>query len=374
MKILAIETSCDDTAISLIETENEDIPEFRVLSNMISSQTEIHRKWGGIHPSLARREHQKNLPILLSEILVEKENQIVKEEKIKKILERESDMLPTVISLLKEYRKPNIDFIALTVGPGLDPSLWTGVNFAKALSCQWEIPIIPVNHIEAHLLISLFSFKNNILKFESSYDDLPAIGLIVSGGHTQLVFMKGLTDYEIIGETRDDAAGECFDKTARVLGLGYPGGPQISAEAEKATSSVDPLPRPMLDQKNYDFSFSGLKTAVLYRHKKNPEKIKDVEYVRAESREIQQAIIDVLVSKTVSAAKTLGAKSIVAGGGVISNKELRKQLTEKSKIKVFFPPKEGRTDNALMISVAGYFNRKKAVDYDKVEANPNLRL
>lgn len=373
MKILAIETSCDDTAIALIETENEEIPSFRVLSNLISSQTEIHREWGGIHPSLARREHQKNLPLLLEETLTEKGESKVKDE-IAKILEREEIMLPSLIEVLKKHKRPDIDLIALTVGPGLDPSLWTGVNFAKALSCQWEIPIVPVNHIEAHLLISLFSFEDGLLKFTAENDDFPAMGLIVSGGHTQLVLMSGPGSYEIVGETRDDAAGECFDKTARILGLGYPGGPAISAKAEGATGSVEPLPRPMLDQKNHDFSFSGLKTAVLYRHKKEPEKIKDDSHVRAESKEIQQAIIDVLISKTLSAAKEYGAKSIVTGGGVISNTELRRQLAERTGMKVFFPAKEGRTDNALMISVVGYHNRKKAVKYDMIEANPNLRL
>lgn len=370
MKILAIETSCDDTAIALVETENNN---FHVLFNMVLSQTEIHHKWGGIHPSLARREHQKKLPFLLEKILIKKENNKVKDE-IKEILKREEIMLPTVISLLEKYKKPDIDLIALTVGPGLDPSLWTGVNFAKALSCQWKIPIVPVNHIEAHLLISLFSFKDGLLRLKSKESDFPAMGLVVSGGHTQLILMKDIGSYEIVGETCDDAAGECFDKAARILGLGYPGGPAISAKAEKATRSVEPLPRPMLNQKNHNFSFSGLKTAILYRHKKNPERIKDDEHIRAESKEIQQAIIDVLISKTLSAAKEYKVKSIITGGGVISNKELRRQLVEKAEMKVFFPVKEGRTDNALMISVAGYYNRKKAVKYDMIEASPNLRV
>ena len=373
MKILAIETSCDDSAIALIETEDEEIPSFRVLFNLVSSQTELHKKWGGIYPLLARREHQKNLPLLLKEILTEKGESEVKKE-IAKILAREELIIPSLVELLKNHKRPKIDLIALTVGPGLDPSLWTGVNFAKALSYQWGIPIVPVNHIEAHLLVSLFSFKDDLLKFEARDDDFPAMGLIVSGGHTQLVLMSRPGSYEIVGETRDDAAGECFDKTARILGLGYPGGPAISAKAEGATGSVEPLPRPMLDQKNHDFSFSGLKTAVLYRHKKDPEKIKNDDHLRAESKEIQQAIIDVLISKTLSAAKEYGARSIVTGGGVISNKELRQQLAKKAKIKVFFPAEEGRTDNALMISVVGYQNRKKAVKYDKIKADPNLRL
>ena len=373
MRILAIETSCDDTAIALIETADEMIPSFRVLFNVISSQTEIHREWGGVYPSLARREHQKNLPLLFEQILIEKKDNEVKKE-IEKILEREKLMLPSVIALLEQYKKPDIDLLALTVGPGLAPSLWTGINFAKALSCQWEIPIVSVNHIEAHLLISLFSFEDDFLSFTAGIDDFPAMGLIVSGGHTQLVLMNNPGNYKIVGETLDDAAGECFDKAARILGLGYPGGPAISVKAEEATESVEPLPRPMLNQKNHDFSFSGLKTAILYRHKKDPEKIKDENYLRAESKEIQQAIIDVLISKTLSAAKEYGVKSIVTGGGVISNKELRRQLAERADTKVFFPTKEGRTDNALMISVAGYYNKEKTVKYDMIEAVPNLRI
>lgn len=373
MRILAIETSCDDTAIALIETADEMIPSFRVLFNVISSQTETHREWGGVYPSLARREHQKNLPLLLEQILVEKKDNEVKKE-IEKILERENLMLPSVVALLEQYKRPDIDLIALTVGPGLAPSLWTGVNFAKALSCQWEIPIVPVNHIEAHLLVSLFSFEDDFLSFSAGIDDFPAMGLIVSGGHTQLVLINNPGDYKIVGETLDDAAGECFDKAARILGLGYPGGPAISAKAEETTESVEPLPRPMLNQKNHDFSFSGLKTAILYRHKKDPEKIKNENYLRAESKEIQQAIIDVLISKTLSAAKEYGVKSIVTGGGVISNKELRRQLAKRAGMKVFFPVKEGRTDNALMISVAGYYNKQKVVKYDMIEAVPNLRL
>lgn len=360
MKILSIETSCDDTAISLVKLKSN-LPEFKVLSNLVSSQTEIHRKWGGIYPTLAKREHQRNLPLVF-----------------KKVMEEAG------------FGIPNIDVIAVTIGPGLDPSLWTGVNFAKTLSCQWNIPIIPVNHIEAHLIISLFPFKRNILKFEATKKDFPAMGLVVSGGHTQLILIKEIGKYKIIGETRDDAAGECFDKTARILGLGYPGGPAIAEQASlwesegvrpskkkrRAQEGLTPfkLPRPMINQKNFDFSFSGLKTAVLYRHKSNPEKINNPEYVQSEANEIQQAIIDVLISKTLSAAENYQVKSIIVGGGVISNKELRRQLAEKSKIKIFFPPAEGRTDNALMISVAGYFNRKKASNYDIIKADSNLRI
>ena len=368
MRILSIETSCDDTALSVVELVDDKIPSFRVIQNLVSSQTEIHRQWGGIHPSLARREHQKNLPILLKTIL-KKGSQIVKEERVRDLLKREDKMIEPLLELLEETEKPEIDLIALTIGPGLDPSLWTGVNFAKALALQWDVPVVPVNHIEAHLYISLFSFKDPLLEFCASKDDFPAIGLIVSGGHTQLILMKSPKDYQIIGETRDDAAGECFDKTARIIGLGYPGGPEISIAAKKSRGTTSPLPRPMIDQKNYDFSFSGLKTAVLYRYKKESNI-----NIENEAKEIQQAIIDILVTKTVAASKEFGARSIIGGGGVISNDLLRAELSQRSDVKTFFPAKEGRTDNALMIAVTGYRDREKAVDFDKIEAISNLRI
>ncbi|GAI39325.1 unnamed protein product, partial [marine sediment metagenome] len=200
MNILAIDTSCDDTCISILKVKNQKSKtiEFNILSNIVSSQIKVHQKYGGVYPFLAKREHQKNLmPVL---------KQALKKAKLLK---------------LSKSQKPDIDIIAVTIGPGLDPCLWMGVNFAKALSYFWQVPIIPVNHIEGHLLANLLP---QIV--------FPAVCLVVSGGHTQLILMRKIGDYKIIGETRDDAAGECFDKTARILGLGYPGGPAIAALAE----------------------------------------------------------------------------------------------------------------------------------------------
>mgnify|MGYP001412565650 CR=1 FL=1 len=336
MKILAIETSCDDTAMAEVEIKGKINPRFKVLSSLISSQTEIHKEWGGVYPSLAKREHQKNLPLVL-------EN-------------------------LKSKIQNSIDDIAVTVGPGLDPCLWTGIEFAKNLAEMQGLPIIPVNHIEAHILANFLEKKPK----------LPAIALIVSGGHTQLVLAKKIGKYELLGQTRDDAAGECFDKTARILGLGYPGGPAIAAAAARHVQNSRfkiSLPRPMLNSKDFDFSFSGLKTAVLYDYKKREKKqTESQEYKSAMAKEIQQAVIDVLLKKTASAARRYEVKSIIAGGGVTANEELQKQFKKNFK-NMFFPPKGLSTDNAVMIAVAAYYNKKKATkQYGKIKALPNLEI
>ena len=328
MIILAIETSCDDTCIAIIRVSGKKSPRFKILSNIISSQTKIHKKYGGVYPSLAKREHQKNLPLVLEKAL-------------------------------NKAKKPKIDLIAVTVGPGLDPCLWTGINFAKTLTYYWNLPIVPVNHIESHILVN----------FIDKLPTFPIICLVVSGGHTQLILMRDIGKYKILGETRDDAAGECFDKVARILGLGYPGGPAIAAEAAKITNSklqiTNKLPRPMINQKNYDFSFSGLKTAVLYKHK-------DKKYVKEMCREVQQAIIDVLIKKTIKAAKDYKAKTIILGGGVSANKELRKQFKSKWEHNLLVPLKEFSTDNAVMTGIAGHFGKPK--DWQKIKADANLRI
>ncbi len=343
--ILGIETSCDDTGIAVLEVKKQ---KFTVLSNIVSSQTKIHAKYGGIYPLLAKREHQKNLPI---------------------VLER----------ALKKAKNPRLDLIAVTVGPGLEPCLWQGINFAKELAENMNIPIIPVNHIEAHIFAN-FIKKDQVPKPEQIF---PAICLIASGGHTQLILIKKWGDYELLGETLDDAAGECFDKTARVLGLEYPGGPAIEAQASQPqTSNLKneiKLPRPMIHQKNYNFSFSGLKTAVLYHHQKQDKKTqKSKNYIRAMAREIQNAIIDVLIERTFRATKNYKVKSIILGGGVTANKELRKRFQQEaksSKLLLMLPDKKQATDNALMVAVAGYYNwlkqKKKRL---RIEANANLRL
>ena len=237
MIILSIETSCDDTCIAIIEVFGKKKPQFKILSNIVSSQVKIHKKWGGVYPTMAKREHQKNLVPVLKEALAKAK--LLRKSRfpldnnksigiLKNILEREERLFKKTANFLNSYTKPDIDVIALTTGPGLEPCLWSGINLAKSLSFWWNLPIIPVNHIEAHIFANWLKIFNKDKKVK-----FPAICLVVSGGHTQLIFMKKIGSYKILGETRDDAAGECFDKAARILGLGYPGGSVIEAEAAK---------------------------------------------------------------------------------------------------------------------------------------------
>jgi len=425
--ILSIETSCDDTCVAIIEAKGQKSPRFEILSNIISSQVKIHRKWGGVYPTLAKREHQRNLvPILrqsLSEARLLKSNlksQISKikigDKNLEEILKKESDLLKRTVNFLKQYKKPKIDVLAVTIGPGLEPCLWVGVNFAKALSYSWDLPILPINHIEAHILANWLPPVGSSSKFQipNSKNFFPAICSIISGGHTQLILMRNFGKYKILGETRDDAAGECFDKVARILGLDYPGGPAIEAETAKKYRGPTPanlgrikLPRPMIHQKNYDFSFSGLKTAVLYNFKSQPEKIRksilqqrsgltlrtfdraqsrakievSKKYIQAVATEVQQAIIDVLIHKTLKAAKEYRAKSIILGGGVTANNELRKQFKSKvyslkSKVNFLVPPKNLCTDNAAMVAVTAYYHwlKGKTKNWKNVKANANLKI
>lgn len=335
MKILAVETSCDDTCVAITD-------DLKILSNVVSSQVKLHAKYGGVYPFLAKREHKKNLPKVFKEAL-------------------------------NKANDPKIEAIAVTVGPGLEPCLWMGVNFAKEIAKNWNLPIIPVNHIEAHII------ANFIVRGLAS-NKLPAVCLVVSGGHTQLILMKSYGSYKILGETRDDAAGECFDKVARILGLGYPGGPIISkiAKADRGSTSIA-LPRPMIHQKNYDFSFSGLKTAVLYHYRGQSEKTrKSKRYIQAMAAEAQQAIIDVLIRKTLKAAKDYRVKTIILGGGVAANNELRRQL-KAACVKLNFahliPPKKFCTDNAAMIGACAFFHWPKGKrPREKIEAQANLRV
>ena len=404
MKILSIETSCDDTGAAVLEIRNS---KFKILSNVVSSQ-KIHKNYGGVFPMMAKREHQKNLlPVLKkalkesklltsnSKFIISKEISNPKIKNLEKILEREAELYEHLIEFLKEYKKPDVDAIAVTYGPGLEPCLWVGVNFARALSYFWNIPIIPVNHIEAHILVNFIDL-NSKFKIQNSklFNSLfPAISLVVSGGHTQLILVKRIGKYKIIGETRDDAAGECFDKCAKILGLGYPGGPEIERIAEQAEKNHPDilqnvrivLPRPMINSKDYDFSFSGLKTAVLYKVRDiNPEIVKSKEFINQMCFAVQDAICDVLIKKTLQSAKDFKAKTIILGGGVSANSELRSQFefkikNEKLKINLLYPEKSLSTDNALMIAVAGYFHKNKKVRSDltnlkKIKANANLRI
>lgn len=335
MKIFSIETSCDETAMALVDCHGGlEEPRFEVLKSEISSQVELHREYGGVVPGLAKREHIKNLPLIYESILTE-----------------------------DEWKQ--VDAIAVTVGPGLEPALWTGISFAKEIAEKRNLPLIGANHLEGHLYSPLLTMKENI--------ELPAIGLVVSGGHTILLALESIDKWEKIGETRDDAVGEAFDKVARLIDLPYPGGPEIQREAEKGDPEAVDLPRPMMDTKDYDFSFSGLKTAVLY-HVKGKEVTDQLRRDTAAS--FQAAAIEVLAEKTFKAAWGYRAKSIILAGGVAANKPLREELDKRAKDKnlnFYVSDMKYSTDNAAMIAAAAYINKEKGNEY-KIEAQANLNL
>lgn len=346
MKILGIETSCDETAVSIIEATGDIYsPSFSVIANMTHTQTE-HEQYGGVFPMLAKREHIKNLPPITEHVL--------------KQAGRSMD-------------KPGIDAIAVTEGPGLEPALWVGIEYAKELSQKWNVPIIPVNHMEGHIASVIASTKSSV--------EFPAVALLISGGHTELVHVNNWKEYNILGETRDDAVGEAFDKVARLLDLRYPGGPKISALAEKARASRPNspqfhFPRPMIHSEDLDFSFSGLKTSVLY-------KIRELETLTEETKEeiaraFEDAVVETLITKTKKAFMESNAKTLIIAGGVIANKLIRKEFEALAKelgVDFYIPSTELATDNAIMISIAGYLHKDdKAVDMKTLKAQGNLRL
>jgi len=321
MTILAIETSCDETGVAVVEfRENGTVK--KVISNLIASQIETHSPYGGVVPHLAAREHQKNLPILLRQARV---NQLW----------------------------DKIDAIAVTNGPGLSPCLWQGVNTARGLAKHQQKPLVAVNHLAGHI------YSNWPFKF-------PCLALIVSGGHTELVLMKDHLKYEILGETRDDAAGEAFDKVAKLLNLSYPGGPLIEKLAQAGNPKAFEFPRPMIESKNYEFSFSGLKTAVRYLLESHPKaKKEDV------AASFQQAVIDVLKFKLEKAQQEHNPKSIVMGGGVTANQTLKEAIPQAKAPKIKLA-----LDNALMIAMVGFWQakNKQFTKPEKLEADPNLIL
>lgn len=364
MRILAIETSCDETAVALLYINGSvEKPEIKLLGNALLSQAGLHEKYGGVYPNLAKREHEKNLPILLEQALKQAGG--------------------NVDALL-----PQIDYIAVTAGPGLEPALWTGIKFAEALGKKWSKPVVPVNHMEGHIYSVLYRMESNpksqILNPKSILE-LPALALLVSGGHTELVHVKDFGNYEIIGRTRDDAVGEAFDKVARMLGLPYPGGPEISQLAEKSRkrSKEDhiKLPRPMIHSKNLDFSYSGLKTAVLYRLK--AEKNVDDKFKEDMARAFEDAAIEVLIEKTRQALEKLDdVKTLIVAGGVAANlhlsKEVKKLLNKFPEINLCVPIKLLTTDNAIMIGIAAFIKIKVTPEFIKdqtiIRAQGNLTI
>ncbi len=370
MKILGIETSCDETAICIIETEG-DFPtaNIKILGNQLYSQVSLHAQYGGVYPMMAKREHAKNLVPLLDKCIDESNLPIKKieitDEKIKKIediLFREGELSKDFIKFIKQIDKPKIDSIAVTNGPGLEPALWVGVCFAKALSEAWDIPIYPINHMEGHVVVAPLH-KVSDKEFKMLDVNFPAIALLISGGHTQLVCMKNHQHYEIVGNTRDDAVGEAFDKVARILGLPYPGGPQISKLAEKERIGFPnkktnyPLPRPMIHSGDLNFSFSGIKTAVLYTVKEIKELTDSIKQEIA--KEFEDAVVEVMIKKTKEAIEEFGAETLIIGGGVSANKKIREDFSKLAynlNIKFLLPEVSASTDNAFMIALSGFIN------------------
>ena len=377
MKILAIETSCDETGIALVEGyKTPQGVTFAVLKNALLSQAALHAEFGGVYPNLAKREHEKNLPLLF-----------------------------------KEFENEDVDAIAVTRGPGLEPALWTGVGFAKKLAAQWHKPLLPMNHMEGHLISSLITHTHpNKLEHVGMSGELhdvalPVLALLISGGHTEFILMKEWFKYEMVGETQDDAVGEAFDKVARMLALPYPGGPEISRLAEERRSQAtrkqsgltgeaetgDPrtfsqesgkafiLPRPMIHDPSCDFSFAGLKTSVLYLLKDHPD-ISESEK-RELALEFENACAEVLWAKTARAIEQTGAQTLVLGGGVSNNIHIRRVFAENisekySNIELRLPAHELTTDNAVMIALAGFYRSISAhgKPSSEIRANGNQHL
>jgi len=358
MRILGIETSCDETAASVVE-DGENI-----LSNIVATSIAMHVKTGGIIPEKAAREQLKSI-------------------------------IPVIELALKEAKvKPNaLQALAVTLGPGLIGSLLVGIETAKTLSLIWEKSIIPVNHLVGHIYANFIREfpisppaprlrRAGNFQFPKKDPEFPALALVVSGGHTDLVLMKDHGKLKWIGGTRDDAAGEAFDKCARLLGLPYPGGPAISAEAanyQPSTIDHQPLtlfPRPMINEDNFDFSFSGLKTAVLREVQFNPTSLK---LRRAElAAQVQEAIVDVLVEKSLRATKKFKPKSLLLAGGVAANYRLREKfelsiINSKLSIDFRVPPPNLCTDNAAYIASCAYFNPSRA-SWKSLSVNPELSI
>jgi N6-L-threonylcarbamoyladenine synthase len=368
MILLSIETSCDETAVAIVKRVRGKSVRFEVLSHKVLSQIDLHAQYGGVFPALAKREHTKALTQLIAEcleeadLLVERSNTYhipnADRKKLDILLEREPEMLSAMKVLFEGIQKPAIDAIAVTQGPGLEPALWVGINGALALHMVWDIPVYPINHMEGHIVAGLLTHTDGV--YEISPIDYPACALLISGGHTEIVRVPKLRSYKVVGKTKDDAVGEAFDKAARMLGLTYPGGPEISRLAEHARKEglvVDEylrLPRPMLHSGDLHFSFSGLKTAVLTRVKKRGE-IDDVTR-RMLSLEFENAVTDVLIAKVKQAMYETRAQTLIVGGGVSANTHIRfalKQLAEAEGFALFVPDKALSTDNGVMIASTG---------------------
>jgi len=350
-KILAIETSCDETGLALVQKVGDSI---KVLSSQLASQINIHKLTGGIIPEIAAREH-----------------------------------VTAIQAMLPAVKKTDVDYIAVTVGPGLQPALSIGATTAQALSFAWQKPIIPVHHLEGHIASALFRAEEIPNKFQFPISKIfPSLALIVSGGHTMLVAVKDHLMYKIVGSTRDDAAGEAFDKVARLIGLPYPGGPAISELAKEGNHKAFSFSRPMIKSGDLDFSFSGLKTEIYYKVKEiagiSPEnKVEQVNLshqLKADlAASFQQAIIETLTTKTQQAIQDLHPSSVLLAGGVAANQKLRCELnkiSEQENIPLLTAPQELCGDNATMIGFAAAFalDAQRLISWQKIDAQARLNL
>ncbi|MDP3794158.1 MAG: tRNA (adenosine(37)-N6)-threonylcarbamoyltransferase complex transferase subunit TsaD [Candidatus Uhrbacteria bacterium] len=380
LRILAIETSCDETAVALVEFTKGRSHTIRVIKNLVSSQIPIHQKYGGVVPEVAARSHVPEIVSLLSRVV---------KTPLRPPYQGGQKLPPD-----KGDRGGfGFDAIAVTRGPGLATALRVGIEASRVLAFLSKKPIVGVNHLEGHLASAWLNAQNRTRwKF-------PLLALIVSGGHTELVLMKNFCDYKIIGQTRDDAAGEAFDKSAKLMGLPYPGGPQIAKLAKDGDRNAFNLPRPMLKDPSLDFSFSGLKTAVRNEwltlfpsvipaeagiHPMDPRvsvRLRPRMTINDFAASIQQAIIDVLIEKTMRAAKQFTVNGILLVGGVSANEELRRQMAERIKKEltdVAFLPSDKKyvTDNAAMIAAAGYWRLMKGEKHDwkKMDADPEWNV
>lgn len=354
MRLLSIETSCDETGVSLIEwkdNKNSLASSFKVIKNLLISQILLHREHGGVWPDLAKREHIKALPLMIQEAM-------------------------------EGFEFTDLDAIAVTYGPGLSPALWVGIEAAKKIAEEYNLPLYPINHMEGHIYASMLEQSK---KDEYSFKPInyPAIALLISGGHTELVHINNEHSYKKIGETQDDAVGEAFDKAARAMGYPYPGGPEISKRAKLARKNNSivrnelRLPRPMLHSHDLNFSFSGLKTAVLYALQKNEL---DEEEKQAFCMEFENAVTDVLLKKVKDALYLYNAKSLIVGGGVSANAHIREALEKLCKeedVEILLSEKSLSTDNALMISAIAFAQIQHdipATNPQEIRATPNLSL
>jgi len=328
MIVMGIETSCDETSVSLVKDGKT------VLSNAVLSQIDIHKEYGGVVPEIASREHVKGITLVF--------DQAMKQAKI-------------------DYSA--IDLVAVTAGPGLIGSLLIGVNAAKVIAMNYQLPLIGVQHITGHI------YANHI-----EHDmEFPLLALVVSGGHTELVLMREHFDFVKLGETQDDAVGEAYDKIARIFGLAYPGGPQVDKLAQSGKDTMN-FPRPMIDSHDYNFSFSGLKSHVINQYHNQRQRQETIS-IENYCRSFQEAVTDVVVKKTEIAKNEYRVKQVIVAGGVAANKGLRAKMQATiTDVPVYFPALQYCTDNAAMIAVAGYFKYQKRPVSDLMDLNGSSRL